>query len=233
MEELPDSSDPSSSSDSPASPFSSRASIRRIRKQEKKAEKRRLAVAKCIFIDTQVEGQTVKTLLDGGSEINCVSRKLVERLQLPPSTINEGAVALGRKIQTFRVYFLSIEIADRDGHSRFFEESVLAVNMKEDLLLGMPWSRLANPMVDWAEKTIEWRKELSLLPTSRRVEFISPEDFADEVLASENSAYLLEVCSELEGDFEHVYVTRQPSIRAVRLDNELAKVLRSCSLNPD
>jgi len=188
VEKLQDDSDLAGSALS-AESSSHRATIRRIRRQLKKADK--LAKARCIFIETRIEDQLVKTLLDGGSEINCISRKLVRQLGLPRSVIHEEASALGRKLQTFGVHFLTVQIVDKNGYSRFFEESFLEVNMQEELLLGMPWFQLANPGVDWPAKTIEWRKDMSLLPTSRRVAVIDPEDFAKRALDKSSATYVL------------------------------------------
>ena len=225
MEELTDSNLPNDVPDPLSHSYGHRAVVRRIRREYEKLKA--LTKRRCIQLEAEVNGRTMKALLDSGSEINLINRAMVKQLGLPPSPINEKACGIANtKLETFGVHFLTVAVTDKNGNQRFFEESFLEVSINEDLIFGMPWLELATPKVEWKRHTIEWSLEdATLLPTTRRIETIEGEPMVEDLLAGDSAAYVLYVrmSREHDEDLESVHKTRKVQISAALQEEETRK----------
>ena len=144
-----------------------------------------------------------KGLIDSGSEVNLISQKFIKELNLPtPSVISSQRVVTvdGRRMQTYGVHQLNVEVSDRLGRVRFFEDTFLACDSDSPVILGMPWLTLANPNVHWEidERKpghLEWKKydARTALETSRRIELSDAEDWAEEAIDEANQVYVMHV----------------------------------------
>ena len=100
MEELTDSDLSDDDPDPPKHPHYHRAVVRRIRREYRKLKA--LTKRRCIQLKVDIRSVGMRALLDCGSEINLISRAMVKRLGLSPSSIHEKACGIANtKLETF------------------------------------------------------------------------------------------------------------------------------------
>ena len=110
--------------------------VRRIRKKYEKLKI--LTKRRCIQLKIEINGRTIKTLLNSESEINFINRAIVKQLNLFLFFINEKICDItNTKLKIFKIHFLTVAIIDKNDNQRFFEKSFLKININKNLIFGM------------------------------------------------------------------------------------------------
>ena len=152
----------------------------------------------------------VKGLKDEGSGVNLINQRLVKELSLPPpakSTIGVKTLN-GTSMHSYGVQTLNFSITDSLDRTRYFLEAFLTVDMAKDLVLGMPFIKLANPDVDFRNETFRWRdtSAAALLTTVSRVSLLEPEVWAKEALEKGTNVYCMHMIYHDEvADYSHTH----------------------------
>ena len=149
-----------------------------------------------VAVEVKNAHHVVTALIDNGSELNLISQRCVKELDLPPPSESShlGLKTInGQPMQTYGVHYLTIEVVDTLGRTRYFQEEFMATDAgSEELVLGMPFLQCANPDIDHAQGTFRWRvyDAQAALETVQRVEVVEPEIWIDDVLKG-TDAYLM------------------------------------------
>lgn len=153
-----------------------------------------------VAVDINRAHHVVTALLDNGSELNLISQRCIKELNLPssPETSYLGLKTInGQPMQAYGVHYLTIEVVDALGHTRYFQEGFMATDTgSEDMVLGMPFLQCANPDINHSQGTFTWRvyDAKAALETVQRVEVVEPEIWAGDVLKGAD-AFLMHVKS--------------------------------------
>lgn len=149
-------------------------------------------------IEVNKAHHVVTALIDDGSELNLISQRCVKELNLPPSPISSylGLKTInGQPMQAYGVHYLTIEVVDTLGRTRYFQEGFMATDTgSEDMVLGMPFLQCANPDIDHSQGTFNWRvyDAQTALHTVQRIEVVEPKIWVKDVLRGAD-AYLMHV----------------------------------------
>ena len=63
----------------------------------------------------------------------------------------------GSVLETFEIVIADFQMEDKDGRSRFFEQTFLVANTKFEVILGMSFLKLSNADVSFNEETLTWK----------------------------------------------------------------------------
>jgi hypothetical protein len=119
-----------------------------------------------LTVKVRVGPHTLKANIDSGAEINCISPRTVNKYGLPwvwkeeplPVTNAEGSYfeygggLIDRELDHFPVTI--------SGRTTFARYDVLQLT-DHDLILGYPWLRENNPIIDWETGRLQWRDTAS------------------------------------------------------------------------
>ena len=84
-----------------------------------------------------------------------MSPAYVERLGLKTRKTNVGAQKIdGSALEIFGMIIADFQVEDKDGRSRFFQETFLVADTKFEVILGMPFLKLSNADVLFSERTL-------------------------------------------------------------------------------
>ena len=87
----------------------------------------------------------MKALLDSGSEVNTVSRKTVKVLELQIFHIYWCVMTIDRvRLNTYGIVLATISVDNKHGQTCWFEETFLIADTSQDVILGMPFLKLAD-----------------------------------------------------------------------------------------
>ncbi len=97
-----------------------------------------------------------KALLDSRSEINAMSQAFAQQLGLKICKTNVGAQKIdGTILETYGMIVSTFSISDKDGKERFFEESFLLIDVKPDIVLGMPFLTMSNADINFQARNLQ------------------------------------------------------------------------------
>ena len=142
-----------------------------------------------------------KALIDSGSEVNAIAPELVRSLGLPTLHTNWGAATIdGSRLTTHGMVLAKFSVDDKLERTRWFEETFLIANVSHDVVLGMPFLKLGNPDVHFAEGSLTWRdySVSTSLPTERRIELVEPETFAEDARDDKSACFVVQVAAILD-----------------------------------
>ena len=93
-----------------------------------------------------------------------------------------------------------LSLDDKLERTRWFEETFLIANVSHDVVLGMPFLKLGNPDVHFAEGSLTWRdySVSTSLPTERRIELVEPETFAEDARDDKSACFVVQVAAILD-----------------------------------
>ena len=85
------------------------------------------------------------------------------------------------------------QVLDKQGRTRFFQETFLLADTIIEMVLGMPFLTLTNADIQFAEKELTWRSYTAkkALPTTQRVELIDKKKFAKAALDKNIEAFIV------------------------------------------
>jgi len=104
---------------------------------------------------------TVNTLIDSGCTHTCISKKLVERENIPtqkilnPITIYNADGTQNTNGQVTDCVKMEIEIG---GHKENIEAAVVQLEDRADLFIGHDWLIKHNPEIDWINGQIKFSR---------------------------------------------------------------------------
>ena len=152
----------------------------------------------CILYDIGIKNRKIQSLIDSGSEVNAISRDLVKSLKLPTLHTHWGAAKIdGSRLATFGMVLVTFSVEDKHGRTCWFEETFLIADVIHDVVLGMPFLKLADPNIRFAKGTLSWRSYTAetALPTEQRLELVNPKTFAQDALDEKASCFVVHVAA--------------------------------------
>jgi hypothetical protein len=138
----------------PGSIFScDRHKIPTIRKVSDESASRQLSVA------VKVKGSVVQTIVDSGANVNYINEAWGKRMGIKAQDQGEGTIRAnsGETIKG-RIKVTSTKFS-MNGKTMEHEFRVIRKTGSDNMLLGIPWLREENPMIDWQKEKITLIKE--------------------------------------------------------------------------
>ena len=90
----------------------------------------------------------IEALLDFESDINVMSQAFAQQLGLKICKTNIEAQKIdGITLEIYGMVVSIFSVSNKDDRERFFKESFLLVDVKPDIVLGMPFLTMSNPDV--------------------------------------------------------------------------------------
>ena len=162
----------------------------------------------CVFLERvlyiyyplrfQKDNADVKDLIDSGNEVNAMLPAYTLKLGLKIYHTDVGAQKIdGYALEIFGIVLANIQMEDKLGRARFFQETFLLADISVEVVLGMPFLTLSNADVQFEEKELTWRPYTTAeaLPTTKRVELINKKEFAKAALDEKSKTFIVYVAS--------------------------------------
>ena len=87
----------------------------------------------------------VRALIDSGSEVNAMTPAYASKLGLRVRQTDVGAQKIdGSTLETFGMVLASLQVEDKQGRARYFQETFLFANTSVEVILGMLFLTLSN-----------------------------------------------------------------------------------------
>jgi len=108
----------------------------------------------------QIDVET-KALIDSGADELFIHEELVDKYKIPvlpldePISVKNVDGTENKRGEVTHFTWIPMRIGDYEEQHRFYVSNL----GKDHLILGLPWLEKVNPIIDWAEKTMEIRKE--------------------------------------------------------------------------
>ncbi len=120
----------------------------------------------------------------------------------------------------------TFSVSDKDERERFFEKSFLLVDIKPDIVLGMPFLTMSNADVNFQARDLQWRSYTTgdIPPTTRRVELIGKKEFEAAALDPEHEAFVVHVAALSIDSGDEVHPSRRAQIAHLKADEAPTKV---------
>lgn len=105
-------------------------------------------ISKPLLIQGEIQGHPIRILLDTGSDVDLVSRRLTQRLCLPsqfckPRTLGGASGTIFDTITHFTNIPVTLPNFRTERHSYFIAD------IYHDIILGIPWCRSHRIQIDW------------------------------------------------------------------------------------
>ena len=160
----------------------------------------------------------VEALIDSGSEVNAMHPAYAAKLGLRVRETDVGAQKIdGSHLDTFGMVIAGFSVEDKLGKVRFFQETFLLANISLEVVLGMPFLTLSSVDIRFPERELAWRTYTAAeaLPTTRRVEIIDKEEFAETVLGGDDEAYVVHVMAVSKPSSMPIHASRQAQVASL------------------
>ena len=111
----------------------------------------------CIHYRVQFrkEKETVRVLIDSGSEVNAMTPAYAKKLGLRTRKTDIGAQKIdGSSLDTFEMVIADFQVINKLGRARFFQEIFLLPNTTIEVVLGMPFLSLSNADIQFTKKAL-------------------------------------------------------------------------------
>ena len=84
---------------------------------------------------------------------------------------------------------------DKGGRPRFFQETFLVADTKFEVILEMPFLKISNADVAFAEETLMWKFYTThkALPTTKQVQLVDPTEFVIAALDAGSKTFVVHV----------------------------------------
>lgn len=100
------------------------------------------------YHDVQFCNRNFRNLIDCGNEVNAISGTLATSLGLKVLHTHWGAAKIDEsQLTTYGMVLATFSVDDKHGHTRWFEETFLIADVTHDIILGMPFLKLADPEI--------------------------------------------------------------------------------------
>ena len=108
--------------------------------------------------------QEVQALVDTVSDFNLIRKKIVDYLCLRPLFPAKAANhAGGIALKTYSVFYERLQITDSFGANLDARDPLTSANIDVPLILGLPWLKHHNPILNFDLMTIHWRDSSSMV----------------------------------------------------------------------
>ena len=114
----------------------------------------------------------------------------------------------------------TFSVEDKHGRTRWFEETFLIVDVTHNVVLGMPFLKLADPNIRFAKGTLLWQSYTAkiALPTEQRLKLIDPETFAQDALDKKVSCFVVHVAALA---LASIHANTTANIRAISIKDNI------------
>lgn len=132
-------------------------------------------------------GDHLESLIDSGSSLNLVSRRVAQKLELVPDGPPVKAQTItGSPLNLLAKYTLDITVADSLGVTKTFTQEFYSTpDVSDDITLGIPWLRAqGSASYDWVSG--RWRYEEGL-----KIELVSAAEFIEKDMKENPVVYSL------------------------------------------
>ena len=123
----------------------------------KKASKAILDWVPCIHYSIQFckDKETIRALIDSGSEVNAMTPANAKKLDLRTQKTNVRAQKIdGSSLDMFGIVIAGFQVFDKQVRTRFFQKTFLLADTTMKVVLGMPFLTLSNADIQFAEKEL-------------------------------------------------------------------------------
>lgn len=85
------------------------------------------------------------------------------------------------------------QVSDKFRKTRFFQETFLIADTSVEVIFGMPFLTFSKVEINFAKKILTWKTYTitKALPTTKKVQIISPKKFAKVVLDPEQEVIMV------------------------------------------
>lgn len=118
-------------------------------------------VIRCIVKLDQPIHLKALALVRSGLGHNLINHKLAQQLNLTSSATTETQMdpITGDEPKIYGQHTLEVVVADHAGVTRNFNITFLETDLVEDMIFGMDWLMLANPTLDFRDRSLHWRAQ--------------------------------------------------------------------------
>ncbi len=97
-----------------------------------------------------------KVLLDSRSKVNAISQAFSQQLGLKICKTNIRVQNIdGTTLETYKIVVSIFSMSDKNSRKRFFEESFLLADIKQDIVFGMLFLTMSNTNVDFQARDLQ------------------------------------------------------------------------------
>ena len=109
---------------------------------------------------------------------------------------NIGAQKIdGSTLEIFGMVITNLEVEDKAGRSRFFQETFLVADTKFEAILGISFLKIRNANVSFSKKTLTWKFYITneALPTTKQVQIVDLKKFVMLALDVDSKTFVIYV----------------------------------------
>ena len=101
----------------------------------------------------------------------------------------------GSALKTCEMVIADLQVEDKIGKSRFFQETFLIANTKFEFILGMLFLKFSNVDMLFGKRILTWRTYITnkALPTTKQVQIIDKKDFVIAALDIDNKTFVMHI----------------------------------------
>ncbi len=170
----------------------------------------------------------IEALLDSESKVNVMSQAFAQQLGLKVHKTNIWAQKIDdTTLETYRMVVSIFSVLDKDSRERFFKESFLLVDVKLDIVLGIPFLTMSNTDVDFQAWDWQWKSYTigDIFSTTKQVELIRKKEFAVAAFDLEDETFVVHVAAFSIDSGDGVYPSKSGWIAYLKVDEALSEVL--------
>lgn len=109
----------------------------------------------CILYNIDLKNRKIQSSIDSESKVNAILQDLVKSLKLLIFHTYWGIAKIdGSCLTTSRMVLTTFSIEDKHGRTCWFEETFFIANVTHNIMLGMPFLKLADPNIRFAKNTL-------------------------------------------------------------------------------
>ena len=152
--------------------------------------------ASVMVIQATISNHPARSLLDSGASGNFVTAQFISKFSIPTENVQPRAVRLadGQLLHVSQIVSnVPVTVNRKTVYGDFMVLSEL--NNGHDCILGIPWLELANPVINFQERTIEWREsKLRLSPKYLVPSIVHPLNWNRDVeIEAEDDFFLVNI----------------------------------------
>ena len=121
-------------------------------------------------------------------------------------------------MKIYDIVIAGFQVQDKFRKARFFQETFLVADTSVEVVLGMPFLAFNKVEVDFKEKELTWKAYIiaKVLPTIKRVQIISPKEFAKMALNLDQETFVVYVATFFNS--MEIHLDRKVQIAALIAD---------------
>ena len=123
-----------------------------------------------------------------------MSPAYAKKLGLKTRKTNIGAQKIdGSALETLGMVIADFQVEEKNGRSRFFQETFLVANTKFEVILGISFLKISNANVAFDEETLMWKSYITnkALLTTKRVQLVDLKEFVIAALDTDSETFVV------------------------------------------